>query len=402
MAPFVLMTILTRFLLPEEYGIWLLFVSISSFVRPVLGLTLQDAVRMRYFTLSKDSLSQFVVSATWISTFLACIALVIVFFTAPSLSNILKFPKHWLWSVILVSYLYGLFCTAQALFQFKEDRVGFTLLQIILTGSTILLVASLAFLDFSWKGPIIGTALSLCIAIVYSMYALRKDLSLNPFSNFSKPVSKELLLFGLRYLPTGLSLVVVPLTDRLFVAHMVGVSETSYLGIGQMFAFTFLLLSSGFHFAWQPKLFNAFTHVDGEKISRAIQGSKLFYSLTPIAAGALLVISFFSASIIVGPSFQEAGKYIIWMFVAVTAQSMFQHNQAYLHCNKQVTLMSFWSLLAIVANPILNYYLIKMYGGIGVAIATILTYGFCAIGTGISAFLIIKKISTQTAAMKEL
>ena len=48
LVPFLLAPILTRMLDPSGYGVWVLFVTYATFMRPVVGLTTQDAIRMRF------------------------------------------------------------------------------------------------------------------------------------------------------------------------------------------------------------------------------------------------------------------------------------------------------------------------------------------------------------------
>ena len=41
LSPFFLAILLTRILTPQDYGIWVLFVSLMAFLRPVVNLTIQ-------------------------------------------------------------------------------------------------------------------------------------------------------------------------------------------------------------------------------------------------------------------------------------------------------------------------------------------------------------------------
>ena len=58
LVPFLLAPILTRSLDPTEYGLWVLFVTYSTFLRPIIGLTSQDAIRMRFYDFDQEQLDQ--------------------------------------------------------------------------------------------------------------------------------------------------------------------------------------------------------------------------------------------------------------------------------------------------------------------------------------------------------
>jgi O-antigen/teichoic acid export membrane protein len=59
LVPFLLAPILTRTLDPTEYGIWVLFMTYATFLRPIVGLTTQDAIRMRFYDFDQKQLDQY-------------------------------------------------------------------------------------------------------------------------------------------------------------------------------------------------------------------------------------------------------------------------------------------------------------------------------------------------------
>ena len=59
MVPFLLAPVLTRTLDPTAYGIWVLFITYETFLRPIVGLTTQDAIRMRFYDFDQKQLDQF-------------------------------------------------------------------------------------------------------------------------------------------------------------------------------------------------------------------------------------------------------------------------------------------------------------------------------------------------------
>ena len=55
LVPFLLAPILTRILDPTDYGIWVLFITYATFLRPFIGLSAQDGIRMRFMILIKSN-----------------------------------------------------------------------------------------------------------------------------------------------------------------------------------------------------------------------------------------------------------------------------------------------------------------------------------------------------------
>jgi O-antigen/teichoic acid export membrane protein len=88
LSPFLLAIILTRLMVPEDYGIWVLFVSLVAFLRPVVNLTIQDALKMHFYEMDKARLAAFVVSAFYLSVGSALVLGVLAVTFGDSLSGL--------------------------------------------------------------------------------------------------------------------------------------------------------------------------------------------------------------------------------------------------------------------------------------------------------------------------
>ena len=74
LVPFLLAPILTRTLDPAAYGIWVLFITYATFLRPIVGLTTQDAIRMHFYDFDQKQLDQFTHTALFVMFTLAGVA----------------------------------------------------------------------------------------------------------------------------------------------------------------------------------------------------------------------------------------------------------------------------------------------------------------------------------------
>ena len=94
-SPFFLAIILTRFLQPDEYGIWVLFLSLVAFSRPFVNLTIQDALRMNFYEMDEARRGTFVVSAFYLSSGATMLLGLGALLFGDTLSAWLKFPAGW-------------------------------------------------------------------------------------------------------------------------------------------------------------------------------------------------------------------------------------------------------------------------------------------------------------------
>ncbi|CAN0603632.1 unnamed protein product, partial [Ectocarpus sp. 12 AP-2014] len=131
MVPFLLAPLLTRMLVPEEYGIWVLFVTYATFLRPFIGLTVQDAIRMRFYDFDSDQLDRFVRTAFFIMTIAMIVGAIATFALRDVLAVMTQFPATWMVSIVVAAFLFEAFYTVLALHQFHGRRMMFLYTQVI-------------------------------------------------------------------------------------------------------------------------------------------------------------------------------------------------------------------------------------------------------------------------------
>ncbi|WP_340117339.1 lipopolysaccharide biosynthesis protein [Pelagibius sp. 7325] len=383
LSPFFLALILTRFLLPEEYGIWVLFLSLVAFLRPVVNLTIQDALKMHFYDMDRVRQATFVLSAFYISGATALVlGLAAVVFAEP-LSLAVKFPAPWIIAVVVATYLYVNLYFFLTFNQFAEKRGRFIVLQLLQSFFGFAAIVVLVFAGWNWQGVVIGKIAGLAIACVAGFVWLSRDLELKLSLDCRKEI-KDLVKFGLLYLPAGFGLVAVPLTDRLIIAHVLGLAENGLYGVAALFGAALFVAINGFLHAWMPWLFQHLREPRSDAFRRDISVVSLgFLALLPIAGVAFYMVAAITAPFLIGASFEKSFPLIPWAIAGTVAMGYFYHNQAFLHFKKAVLPMSISSLNCIVLNLYLSYYGAIHYGTTGVLAATIVAFLTSAVISGL-------------------
>jgi O-antigen/teichoic acid export membrane protein len=382
LSPFLLALLLTRFLQPEEYGIWVLFVSLVAFLRPVVNLTIQDALKMNFYEMDKARQATFVLSALYISGGTALILGLIALIFNDTLSALVKFPAPWIASIVVTTFLYVNLHFVLTFNQFAEKRGRFIGLQLIqsLCGFAVILV--LVYTGWNWQGVVIGKIAGLVIACVIGVVWLSRDLELKLPVSSSREI-KDLLKFGLLYLPAGFGLVAVPLTDRLIISHILGLGENGLYGVAALFGSALFVAISGFRYAWMPWLFQQLREPRSDYRKEISVVSLGFLLLLPVAGVVFYLVSLVVAPVLIGASFASSFSLIPWAIAGTVAMGYFFHNQAFLHFKKAVLPMSISSLNCIVLNLYLSYYGAIHYGVAGVLAATIVAFLTSAVISGV-------------------
>jgi len=120
-SPFLLAIILTRQLTPEEYGVWVLFIALVTFLRPLVSLTIQDALRMHFFEMGDAERARFAWSSLCLTTACTATFIAVTLVLAKPLSLALSLPAEWLVTIPVAAYLYAMFYFLLAFNQFAPQ-----------------------------------------------------------------------------------------------------------------------------------------------------------------------------------------------------------------------------------------------------------------------------------------
>jgi len=371
-----LLPMLTRHIPPEEYGTWVLFVALFSFMRPILGLMLQDVIKMRFFELTEGELRLQLRTGIAVSLGIFSILLCLTWAGRDLFSGIIPFPGEYFWLVLATAFLHSLLYAVLAVMQFRERHELFLYTQALQAVLAISLTYVLVRAGYSWLGAGLGRIGALVVVDALGLWWLTAVLG-NPFTvKFRLPVFREVIATGLRFLPVGLTPVLIPLTNRLLLAHFWGNAQTAYYGIASLLSMVICIGYAGLLSALQPILFRT---VQGKPSTAAepqnIRRFCIAYFLL-VALGALLVVGFALSfgHLLISYDMAQIKPYIVWLALGVTLEGFYFHNLAWLHAQKSVGTISTLSYTVIILDLCLALIVIPYYGGIGAAQATVISY----------------------------
>jgi O-antigen/teichoic acid export membrane protein len=228
-----------------------------------------------------------------------------------------------------------------------------------------------------------GIFLSGLIASVVTVLALVPTIARQLTGDFSVPLYRALVKFGLPYVPAGLAAIVIQVIDRpimLLLTNLavVGVYQANYrLGIFMM------LIVSMYDYAWRP-FFLSHASEPGAK--------ELFARALTYCVGAMTVI-FLAVSMFVGDVVRVRifGRYIIhpdyWgglsivpvVLLAYMFLGVYNNLVAGVYIEKKTQRLPAITLAGALVNIGTNFLLIPTMGMMGGALATLLAYAVMAL-----------------------
>jgi O-antigen/teichoic acid export membrane protein len=382
MVPFLLAPILTRTLDPASYGIWVLFITYATFLRPIVGLTTQDAIRMRFYDFDKKQLDQFTHTVLYVMTAMALIVLTITFLFRDPIASAAKFPAGWLFSVVVTAFLFEVFYTALALQQFHNRRKAFLATQVIQAALSIVLISAFLLYGWDWRGVILGRMLSLGVAALISLGTLGYRPSLF-FRMPPRSFYRNIAAFGVLYWPAGMVTMAVAMTGRVVAAQYLGLEASAMFGVAALFASAYWIVNYSFVLAWTPWLFRKLKDAPTEGLREVVSVSILYFVLASVAAAAFYFVSLFVAPILLGEAFHDAIPLLKYIMIAIVLQGFFMHNMKFLHFDKSIGAMSACSVLTIALNLWLSIRWAPEMGIEGIMLASVVAFGATFLISGV-------------------
>jgi O-antigen/teichoic acid export membrane protein len=397
LVPFLLAPILTRMLDPTAYGIWVLFITYATFLRPIVGLTTQDAIRMRFYDFDKKQLDQFTHTVLFAMLAMAIGVSALTFVFRDALSSAAMFPAGWLVSVVIAAFLFEVFYTALALHQFHNRRKDFLKTQVIQATLSMTLVTAFLMTGWDWRGVILGRMLGMGIATLISL----RSLGFGPdhFRIPQRSFYRNITSFALLYWPTGMVIMAVAMTGKVVAARYIGVEASAMYGVAALFASAFWIVNQSFVLAWTPWLFRKLKAASVEGLREVISVSALYFFLASIAGVAFYFVSLFAAPIVLGEAFHEAIPLLKYIMLAIVLQGFFMHNMKYLHFDKDIVLMSACSTLTIVLNLWLSILWAPTMGIQGIMIAAAVSFGATFLISGVLVVVRYSNLQERTKAV---
>lgn len=398
LVPLLLAPILTRMLDPTGYGVWVLFITYATFMRPVVGLTTQDAIRMRFLDFDKQQLDQFTHTALFVMVVLASfVALVAVAF-GDMLEKATMFPGAWMASIVVAALLYEVFYMVLALQQFHNRRKEFLLTQVIQAVLSMGFIIGFLLSGWDWRGVVLGRMLGMAIAAAYSLRSLGFTLP-TLFRIPQRSFYRNIASFGVVYWPAGAVVMVVGTTDKVVAAHYLGVEASAMYGVAALFASAFWMVNYSFVMAWTPWLFRKLKVAAEEGLQEVASVSILYFVLASVAGAAFYGFAVLFAPILLGEAFHKAIPLLQYIMIAIVLQGFFMHNMKFLHFDKRIELMSAFSALTIALNIWLSIAWAPSMGIRGIMVATAVSFGAAFI---ISGMLVIARYANLQKGAKSL
>ena len=371
---FFLIPMYTRFLNPADYGILEIFTATTSvlYVFAYLGL---GVALLRFYPENdneekrKELLSTVVISITAISFVLSAVCIAFAQKLSMLIFGSILYATHFRVIFLTMFFDVGVYIALTA-FRAKQKSVNYvavTIARIVLV--TGLNIFFLGVLHRGVLGILEASLVTLTLLYLILMIGLIKEI--NPRLSITK--LKQMLLFGLPYVPSSIAHWVLALSDRYFLQIFSTSQELGLYSLGYKFGVIISSLLVGpFTLVWQPFV----ASIVNDKKAKQIYASVFTYFIL-IAVFIVLVLSLLSKeaiAIMATAPFHDAYEVVPLIALSYLAQGCYFVFEAGVFLAKKTKYVPVVIGMAAIVKFGLNYLLIPRYGMMGAATATLISF----------------------------
>lgn len=366
-----LLPLYTSILSTQEYGVYDLIVTITTFLAPVVTLLMEEAMfRFLIDCKTKQEIKN-VISQTFsyiVRSTIICSVLIGV------VGTLFKVPYTGIFIIYLIAVIVMLLMNAitRGLGKIKLYSGANVLLSLL----TILLnVVFIAWIKIGMEGLLWSVIISNIIVSIFLFIRLKvyNFISLKKVEKSKK--MKEMIKYSFPLVPNSLSWTIINLSDRIIVSSVLGAAANGIYSMAYKFPNYMDTLYSFFYTAWKESASKALNDEgDARRFYNSIYRTVRNF-MYAIVTGMIACLPFVMPLLIKG-DFQEAYIYVPILIIATYFSNMSSFFGGIFAAYKNTKIMGKTTIISAVINIIVNIALIKFVGLWAAAISTIIATFF--------------------------
>jgi len=381
---FLLVPFLTNYLLKAELGVYAYVYSYIAFAFVLYGYGM-DSAYMRFAASLDDRDKKVTVSVPFFSLVVTSLLFSsLLSLCAPAISSALGIGAN---NSTLIRYSAWILCfDTLAIVPFAylrmENRAklfaGLRVFNIVV--NVVLTIVLLVVLDMKLESLFIAnlvasfvTSLAL-LAVVFPLLTVR----------FSGHLYREMLRFGLPYIPAGLAGIAIQVIDRPILRALTDDATVGVYQAGYRLGVLMMLVVGMFDYAWRPFFLTHAKDEDAPKLFSRVFTYFVGFMMLVFVMGSLFVddiarIQFFGRYFI-GPDFWGGLGIVPIILLAYVFTGAYVNFVVGVYLEKKTKYLPYATGAGAVVNVAANFLLIPRLGIAGAAIATLLSYVVMAAG----------------------
>ncbi len=363
---FLLLPLYSSVMSTSDYGIADIVAQSANLLQPLISLGICTAV-FRFACDKKENEK----SIFTIGFLTLCFGMLIFLALTPLLSKVYVLKEYMLLLGLYV-FMFGLHTLCGQYLRGIGEVKKFAVKGVICTVLTLVFnILLLLVFKLGITGYLAANILADFFTVVY-MFRAGKLVEAFEIKSFSVQLFVSMVKYSLPLVPAGVFWWVTNMSDRYMILYMIDESASGIYAMSYKIPNIITMLTGIFSDAWQMSLVEESNQGSVSKfLTRIFEGYK---SVLFIAGSVIILFVKVVTGILIRNDFYVAWRYTTFLVVATIGMSMVNFISVIFHVKKKSLNSLLCSVSGAGINIICNVVLIKAYGAMGAAIATLLSY----------------------------
>lgn len=366
---FFTLPIFSRIMLPSDYGLFSLYTASLSLMVIFMGLQIEGTVNIIYNTKNNKEFDSYVANIILFPLVMMLVLIVIVL-VYPDIKYILSVPTNIYSFIIVIQAFFGVITNIylSELVIKKQPKAHLicsivnTIINVILSISLVLSIKDNTYFARVMGGVISSGLVGIYILIIY-IPRLRVDRLKNDWL--------EGLKLSLPLVIHSLSGQLLNVADRYMISKSMTELDVAMYGFSYNIGMIIQMLWQSINNAWVPWYFDNLKVKNNLKIRSYSKHYIIFFT---IITSIFLLLSPELVILMGGTAYVSGNKIVPLIALSYFLVFLYSFYVNYEFYEQKTKIIPIATTTALVFNILLNSYFIPVYGIIGAAIATILSY----------------------------
>lgn len=369
--PFALLPVLTRYLIPSEYGEVAMFQTLLGALAAFVGLSVAAAAGRKYYDghLADNELKHFIAACLQILLFSSAIAFIFTFAFKEQLALWLGLKSKWILWAVFVSAVSVIVQLRLSQWQVRKQAKIYGVLQISQSALNMLLSMLLVVLLLHGAEGRIGAQVwSAGIFALIALVLLKRD-DLLSFFVWTPAYLKEAFRFGVPLIPHMGGIFLLASVDRFIINKELGLAQAGIYMVAVQLTSAMGLVFDSINKAYVPWLFERLKRDQDDEKRQIVRYTYAWFVLVLFGAALAFILGPWLVTFIAGQKYAQAGEVFGWLALGQAFGGMYMMVTNFAFYSKRTGLLSLATITSGLINFLLLVLLIRLYGLKGAAIA---------------------------------
>lgn len=368
--PFLLLPVLTHYLLPSEFGQVGIFQGLYTFFLATCGLSVAGAVVRQTYDVSQEGIGVYIFNALLILVATTVFYGLFIIFAKDWISESFDIPKEFLLPALLAASMVFILNVLLGQFQVKEKPVYYTVFQV---GHSVLNISlsviGVVVLAAGAMGRVGGIVVAAVVVGLLALFALWKIGRLK--FRFDPGDIKSALRFGVPLMPHELGTFLLNWLSLFVLNSMLDSSQAGFYLLAFQISMVLGVVCDAFNRAYVPWLFSILTKDGLKERVLVVKLTYAYFAGLAVVVGLAFALSPWLVSVIFDELYAEAAWMVGWLVLGQALGGAYLMFTNYILFMRKTEILSGITLVSNAVNILLLFFLVPTIGVTGAIIGFI-------------------------------